>query len=174
MRKSLGCTDITTRKMVIAVDFDGTCVTHEFPRIGKNIGAAPVLRCLAENGHNIILYTMRSHLDDTTNHAHNSLHGDKVDNDTLQEAIDWFKTNGIPLYGINENPSQRRWTSSPKIYAQIYIDDANLGVPLVVAGHERPYVDWVRILPMLLDMKLITLEQFVDLDNEVQKEREQL
>lgn len=34
--------------MVIAVDFDGTCVTHEFPKIGKDIGAIPVLRKLVE------------------------------------------------------------------------------------------------------------------------------
>lgn len=34
--------------MVIAVDFDGTCVTHEFPKIGKDIGAIPVLRELVE------------------------------------------------------------------------------------------------------------------------------
>lgn len=47
--------------MVIAVDFDGTCVTHEFPKIGKDIGAIPVLRKLVEKGHQIILYTMRSH-----------------------------------------------------------------------------------------------------------------
>ena len=25
--------------MIIAVDFDGTCVTHEYPNVGKNIGA---------------------------------------------------------------------------------------------------------------------------------------
>lgn len=47
--------------MVIAVDFDGTCVTHEFPKIGKDIGAIPVLRKLVEKEHQIILYTMRSH-----------------------------------------------------------------------------------------------------------------
>lgn len=29
--------------MIIAVDFDGTCVTHEFPKVGEEIGAAPVL-----------------------------------------------------------------------------------------------------------------------------------
>lgn len=162
------------RKMVIAVDFDGTCVTHEFPRIGKNIGAAPVLRCLAENGHSIILYTMRSHLDDKTNHAHNSLHVGRIDNDTLQEAIDWFASNNIPLYGVNENPDQKNWTSSPKIYAQMYIDDVNLGTPLVTYGHEIPFVDWVNILRLLLNYKLITLKQFISLDEEVQKERELL
>ena len=32
--------------MIIAVDFDGTCVSNEFPRVGKDIGAVPVLKKL--------------------------------------------------------------------------------------------------------------------------------
>lgn len=44
--------------MIIAVDFDGTCVTHEFPKVGRDIGAVPVLRKLVENGHKLILFTM--------------------------------------------------------------------------------------------------------------------
>lgn len=44
--------------MYIAVDFDGTCVTHAYPQIGKEIGAAPVLRYLAQK-HMLILFTMR-------------------------------------------------------------------------------------------------------------------
>lgn len=47
--------------MIIAVDFDGTCVTHEFPRVGAEIGAAEVLKELTDKGHKIILFTMRSH-----------------------------------------------------------------------------------------------------------------
>jgi predicted mannosyl-3-phosphoglycerate phosphatase (HAD superfamily) len=46
--------------MIIAVDFDGTCVTHEYPRIGRDIGAAPVLKRLTDAGHKLILWTMRS------------------------------------------------------------------------------------------------------------------
>lgn len=46
--------------MIIAVDFDGTCVTHEFPYVGKEIGAAEVLKELTDKGHKIILFTMRS------------------------------------------------------------------------------------------------------------------
>ena len=45
---------------IIGIDFDGTCVTHEFPRIGKDIGAVPVLKELIANGHDLILFTMRS------------------------------------------------------------------------------------------------------------------
>lgn len=51
--------------MIIAVDFDGTCVTHEFPYVGKEIGAAEVLKELTDKGHKIILFTMRSHQDDS-------------------------------------------------------------------------------------------------------------
>ena len=27
--------------MDILIDFDGTCVAHEFPKVGKDIGAEP-------------------------------------------------------------------------------------------------------------------------------------
>ena len=110
----------------IAIDFDGTCVTHEYPYLGQDIGAAPVLRELAEQGHNLILYTMRS---------------GKLEKD----AIEWFKNNEIPLYAVNANPTQKKWTKSPKIHADIYIDDSALGIPLIHdANTSRPYVDWVK------------------------------
>ena len=32
--------------MTINLDFDGTCVTHAFPEVGKNIGAQRVLKKL--------------------------------------------------------------------------------------------------------------------------------
>ena len=53
--------------MNILIDFDGTCVTHQFPKVGEDIGAAQVLRDLVENGHHLILFTMRAedyYLDD--------------------------------------------------------------------------------------------------------------
>lgn len=136
--------------MIIAVDFDGTCVTHEFPEVGKDIGAVPVLKELVKKGHKIILYTMRSHPD--KNNQNKTRSGGIISNDTLQDAIDWFKENEIPLWGINENPKQKEWTSSPKIHANIYIDDAALGTPLIYAkdgGLYRPYVDWNRMRTLL-------------------------
>ena len=45
--------------MYIAVDFDETCVTHEYPNTGRNIGAEIVLKALVECGHKLILHTMR-------------------------------------------------------------------------------------------------------------------
>jgi hypothetical protein len=118
--------------MYIAVDFDGTCVTHEYPNIGKDIGAVPVLKKLTDSGHKIILNTMRS--------------GDK-----LKEAMQWFTDNNIPLYGANENPTQKSWTESPKVFANLYIDDAALGCPLIFdhAVSSRPFVNWVMVEEIL-------------------------
>lgn len=45
---------------LIAVDFDGTVVTHAYPEIGDDAGAVAVLKELTDNGCRLILYTMRS------------------------------------------------------------------------------------------------------------------
>lgn len=114
--------------MVIAIDFDGTCVTNDYPYIGKGIGAVPVLKRIVEKGHRIILYTMR-------------------DNERLKDAEQWFESNNIPLWGVNNNPEQKKWSSSPKIYAHLYIDDAALGVPLKLNKKisDTYFVDWEKV-----------------------------
>ena len=117
------------KNRIVSVDFDGTCVTHEYPNIGRDIGAGVVLRKLVASGNKIILHTMRS-------------------GDHLLDAVRWFRKNGINLYGINENPDQHSWTSSPKPYAHIYIDDAALGCPLKsdeINHNGRPFCDWELI-----------------------------
>lgn len=138
--------------MDICIDFDGTCVTHEFPRIGEDIGAVPVLKELVEAGHKLILFTMRS--DRKTKK--------KVDGETitveenfLTDAVNWFAENGIALYGVQKNPKQRFWTSSPKAYGHLYIDDANLGCPLLVPKEGRPYVNWEEIRNILVERALL-------------------
>lgn len=137
------------RVKTIAVDFDGTCVTHEYLKhnpkhIGKDIGAAPVLREITEQGHKIILYTMRS-------------------GEHLLSAIKWFEDNKIPLYSVNDNPSQKSWTDSRKIYAHCYIDDAALGIPLCfdpIADYvpDRAYVNWRETRILLEQIGLIPVE----------------
>lgn len=129
--------------MKIAVDFDGTCTTHEFPEIGKDIGAVSVLKKLVEKGHQLILFTMRA----------DRIHNNPTEDPTIQDrigtfladAIKWFEDNNIPLYGIQADPGQENWTSSPKAYAQLYIDDCGLGAPLIYGDlSERPYIDWIK------------------------------
>lgn len=126
------------KKISLNIDFDGTCVTHDYPNIGKDIGAVPILKQLVENGHQLILFTMRS--------------GDKLD-----EAINWFNENKLPLYGIQKNPTQKNWTTSPKSFAELMIDDSALGCPLKFDGNlsNRMFVDWNVVEEMLKTMKLI-------------------
>ena len=123
--------------MIIAIDFDGTCVSHEFPLVGKDIGSIPILKELIEQGHQLILYTMRSA-------------------SSLQEAIQWFIDAGIELYGVQFNPTQAQWTSSNKCYAHMYIDDAALGIPLKYNLDlcNRPYVDWKKVRKLLIKQGL--------------------
>lgn len=138
--------------MDICIDFDGTCVSHEFPRIGKDIGAVPVLRELVEAGHKLILFTMRS-----DRKVKKKKDGETivVEENFLTDAVNWFAENGIELYGIQKNPKQRFWTSSPKAYGHIYIDDANLGCPLVTPAEGRPYVDWEAVRTLLVDRGIL-------------------
>ena len=134
--------------MEICLDFDGTCVTHEFPSVGKDIGAIPVLNKIVDAGHNLILFTMRSDIEEVTSDDY-GIH--KQAGEYLTDAVNWFIDNHIPLYGINVNPTQHNWTKSPKAYGQLYIDDAALGCPLIYNPFisARPFVDWVKVEELL-------------------------
>lgn len=125
--------------MKICIDFDGTCVFHKYPLVGGDVpGAQVVLKQLVDNGHQIILDTMRS-----------DVH--------LKNAIDWFKERDIPLYGIQRDPEQITWTNSPKCYGKLSIDDRNLGCPLrmPISSDERPYVDWFKVRELCVEKGLI-------------------
>ncbi len=118
---------------IIAIDFDGTVVTHAYPKIGMDAGAVPVLKELTDNGCQLILYSMRS-------------------GSLLEQAVNWFHEHDIPLYAVNENPQQSQWTESPKIHADLYIDDSALGCPIrFVDGVKRPVADWKAIRRQLVD-----------------------
>lgn len=118
--------------LIIAVDFDGTCVEHDYPAVGLDVeGAAETLRALNKKGHRLILYTMRS--------------GAK-----LEAAQRWFKQHNIELWSVNRNPEQEEWTESPKVYAHYYIDDSALGCPIMfIDGVRRPVVNWAKVRELL-------------------------
>jgi len=130
--------------MKICIDFDGTCVTHEYPFVGRDIGAVPVLKKLVESGHELILFTMRCNTDKTIKGNGKDIF-DVHKGNYLDDAVNWFKNNDIPLFGINTNPDQSKWTTSPKAYAHLYIDDAALGIPLIYSEHPRPFVNWFKV-----------------------------
>ena len=125
--------------MIIGIDFDGTIVKHKFPHIGEPVlHALLVMKELQAKGHQLILFTMRS-------------------GSSLVEAVNYIEAAGVTLFGVNVNPEQHKWTSSPKAYCQVYIDDAALGCPLIHPQEEgeRPYVDWSQVRMLLQDMRIL-------------------
>jgi hypothetical protein len=142
-------------KMIICVDFDGTCVTHAYPIVGKDIGAVPVLKKLLKAGHEFILYTMRSYMEGISPVTN------KLQDGGLNDAVKWFADNEIPLYGINENPTQAVWTASPKPYAQLYIDDSGIGCPIMWDPElsDKPFVDWEEVERILITTGVLPIDE---------------
>ena len=98
--------------MIIACDFDGTIVTHEYPKIGKPIPfAIQTLKKLQEEDHHqIILWTVR-------------------EGELLQEALDYCKSKGLEFYAVNSNypEEEPEHGTARKLVADLWIDDRNLG-----------------------------------------------
>lgn len=76
----------------------------------------------------------------------------------LTDAVMWFQKHGIPLYGIQKNPTQDSWTHSPKAYGQLIIDDASLGCPLKhdPSYADRPFVDWHAVREILVKQNILS------------------
>ncbi len=100
------------KSYTIAIDFDGTIVTHEYPRIGVEIdGAVENIKKLLMDGHRLILWTVR-------------------ERELLDEALAWCQERGIVFYAVNSNfpeetPADKHF--SRKLQADIFIDDRSLG-----------------------------------------------
>ena len=99
--------------MLIAVDFDGTIVEHEYPRIGREIPfATETLRMLINDRHQLILWSVR-------------------EGELLQEAIDWCHERGVDFYAINrdfpEEDVEKNIHFTRKLKVDLFIDDRNIG-----------------------------------------------
>lgn len=103
-----------SKKLRIAVDFDGTLCTYAFPKIGEqtshHLKLMNILINLRKDGHKLILWTNR---------------GDNEEYPVLTEAVEWCKEKGLEFDAINENlPNTKKLSGySPKIMADYYIDD---------------------------------------------------
>lgn len=96
----------------IALDFDGTVVEHEFPEIGKPKDfIIEWVKKRQNEGSKILLWTCREDYDERK---------------YLTEAVEYCKSIGIELYGVNENPDVE--FGKRKIYADIYLDDRSVTI----------------------------------------------
>lgn len=123
------------------VDFDGTVVEEKYDINDSKLHGdelpfcVSTLRSLQENGHRIVLWTMR-------------------DGRHLVTATMWFANRNINLLGANKHPEQ--WGDSPKTMGHRYIDDRALGMPL----NEKNQVSWRVVALMLHNEEYITKKQY--------------
>lgn len=90
--------------MIIAIDFDGTIVEHEYPAIGPlKEGAVKALRAFQKAGHKIAIWTCRK-------------------GEEERELRQFLIQNKIPFDTIN-TPIPGFDLATRKIFADIYIDD---------------------------------------------------
>ena len=99
--------------MLIAVDFDGTIVTHKYPEIGEEIPfAIDTLKMLRQDGHRLILWSVR-------------------EGRLLKEAVDYCRQRGLEFYAVNRDYPEETTESNPhfsrKLKVDLFIDDRNLG-----------------------------------------------
>lgn len=98
--------------MIIAVDFDGTIVTHEYPKIGREIPFAidTLKRLQQEPQIQLLLWTVR-------------------EGKELEEAVEYCRNKGLEFYAVNNNyPEETSKDGQPrKLKADLFIDDRNLG-----------------------------------------------
>ena len=97
--------------MTIAVDFDGTIVEHDYPRIGKPIPfAIEVLKKLQQEEHHLlILWSVR-------------------EGDMLEDAVEYCRKSGLEFYAVNKNyPEEDLGIEPRKLNVDLYIDDKNIG-----------------------------------------------
>lgn len=99
--------------MTIGIDFDGTIVEHRYPEIGKERPfATATLRKLIEDGHKLILWSVR-------------------EGALLEEAVEWCRKRGVVFYAVNrdydEDDPEHNKNYSRKLKVQLFIDDRNIG-----------------------------------------------
>ena len=97
------------RRPIIAIDFDGTIVEHQFPEIGKlRKGARDAIKEIATWA-DVIIWTCRYKPYD------------------LEQMTDFLGFYRIPFNAINKNMPTIDFCPVPKIYYDVLIDDRNLG-----------------------------------------------
>ncbi|MEI8086944.1 MAG: hypothetical protein WCG93_12090 [Paludibacter sp.] len=98
--------------MILAVDFDGTIHTGNWPNIGEpRPNSIESLRQLKKDGHFIIIWTCREGKPQT-------------------DMVNWLLKNNIPFDQVNEHkPGITELYGYParKVYAHLYIDDKQIG-----------------------------------------------
>jgi hypothetical protein len=123
--------------MLIQLDFDGTVVEFDYPKIGLlNEGSIEVVNKLRNAGHEIVLNTYRADLNDGT----------------LEEAHVFLKEMGISPSDLPIPTNEKKVKSPPWDLTQfieqqvLFIDDDTKNIPLrPCVGCHLLMVDWLEL-----------------------------
>lgn len=113
--------------MEIYLDFDGTVVRHEYPKIGApNPGAFEVVKKLLAAGHDVVLNTYRADLNI----------------ETAKEALRYVVAGlGVYINAMYQKKHPAPWDLQlAEMAGEIYIDDAALNMPM-----KNGMVDWSMV-----------------------------
>lgn len=124
---------------IVAVDFDGTLVTDEWPKIGKpNEPLIEFLKYIRDNqGVKLILWTSRNY---------SLKYGD-----LLEEAVNFCSyTLGLEFDAINENLREVQILTGEdtrKIYADIYLDDKSISAfQAPIYWVDKLGIEWMDVI----------------------------
>ena len=137
--------------MNIYLDFDGTVVEHNYPKIGKlNPNSLEVIKKLQDAGYNIILNTMRVEFDDNS----------------MQEALDFINSNEqFTGNKITQQTKQKiyphQWNLD-KIENDIFIDDIAVNIPITKASVDGFMVDWFEIERQFVEKGILNKNDVVE------------
>lgn len=95
-----------SRKLIIAVDFDGTLCNSTTIGEPNNKLIKKLIKARSD-GHKVILWTCR-------------------EGDNLEEAVKWCEKKGLIFDKVNDNLDDIVWKPSRKVLADIYIDDRSV------------------------------------------------
>lgn len=97
---------------IVAVDFDGTLVSDQYPEIGdKNKEMFQICQALKDAGIKLILWTCRDN---------------NSEEKQLDKAVEYCKANGLEFDAVNQNIPETIElfnNDTRKVYADLYIDD---------------------------------------------------
>ncbi len=121
------------KRLILAIDFDGTICKHaEYPEIGEPVPHVLWwMRLFHDAGARSFLWTCRDGL-------------------ALSPALRYLHEESILLDGINQYAYWDGFKTSVKLFANIYIDDAAVGAPLIRERGHRPCLNWKIAGPIVL------------------------
>lgn len=148
--------------MIIYLDFDGTVVEHDYPRMGRcNFGCIEVIKKLQDANHEIILNTYRANLgEEALKQAQKWL------NEHYWMFVDRSLRDSFELKPITQFTPNKIQPAPWKIFGQdnintsnniIYIDDIAAKIPLkpTVMIKNGLMVDWEQVEQDLINSKII-------------------